>query len=364
MEHFVASPLHSVLIISYEMLLRCLEQVRTYARGSFFSRVLSLLKLNAFVSAPGAESGFRARRLRRGPQIEEQQHQDVFGPQRPELRPQGHPHRCWPKIPKSPSKKKTAPPPRVFNLNCLDFEGTPVQNDLQEFYAIIEFVNPGILGSSAAYRKVYEEPVLRSRQPSCAEVRLRIRSAVTSLSVFSKSSAFFPAGGAALRRRASGGALPSDRRVHPETDAGGHRPLPAPPPGLDAVLRAFSSAAGAVPASPQPQGLQILPSGRRSDPHTPGLHHGPEEAVQPPGSALLHRPGPGSCLSSPKMAVCVDIWWFCANCASGCLRRNEQVAVRRKPLSMRVWPSSSHNPTLQVNSGLRTLGSSWSFQTC
>uniref|UniRef100_A0A665WF49 RAD54 homolog B n=1 Tax=Echeneis naucrates TaxID=173247 RepID=A0A665WF49_ECHNA len=47
--------------------------------------------------------------------------------------------------------------------------GTPVQNDLQEFYAIIEFVNPGILGSSTAYRKVYEEPILRSRQPSCTE---------------------------------------------------------------------------------------------------------------------------------------------------------------------------------------------------
>nr|XP_046188383.1 DNA repair and recombination protein RAD54B-like isoform X2 [Oncorhynchus gorbuscha] len=47
--------------------------------------------------------------------------------------------------------------------------GTPVQNDLQEFYSIIEFVNPGILGSSAAYRKVYEEPILRSRQPICTE---------------------------------------------------------------------------------------------------------------------------------------------------------------------------------------------------
>lgn len=62
---------------------------------------------------------------------------------------------------------------RVFNIGCLGFEGTPVQNDLQEFYAIIEFVNPGILGSSTAYRKVYEEPILRSRQPSCTEVGLR-----------------------------------------------------------------------------------------------------------------------------------------------------------------------------------------------
>ncbi|XP_053343890.1 DNA repair and recombination protein RAD54B isoform X1 [Clarias gariepinus] len=47
--------------------------------------------------------------------------------------------------------------------------GTPVQNDLQEFYSIIEFVNPGILGTSAAYRKIYEEPILKSRQPNCIE---------------------------------------------------------------------------------------------------------------------------------------------------------------------------------------------------
>lgn len=53
---------------------------------------------------------------------------------------------------------------------CVFIKGTPVQNDLQEFYAIIDFVNPGILGSSTAYRKVYEEPILYSRQPSCTEV--------------------------------------------------------------------------------------------------------------------------------------------------------------------------------------------------
>lgn len=60
---------------------------------------------------------------------------------------------------------------KSFDINCpCVFKGTPVQNDLQEFYAIIQFVNQGILGSSAAYRKVYEEPILRSRQPSCTEV--------------------------------------------------------------------------------------------------------------------------------------------------------------------------------------------------
>ncbi|XP_012943574.1 DNA repair and recombination protein RAD54B [Aplysia californica] len=43
--------------------------------------------------------------------------------------------------------------------------GTPVQNDLQEFYSIVEFCNPGILGTSAAFRRVYEEPIVASRQP-------------------------------------------------------------------------------------------------------------------------------------------------------------------------------------------------------
>ncbi|XP_026857007.2 DNA repair and recombination protein RAD54B isoform X1 [Electrophorus electricus] len=47
--------------------------------------------------------------------------------------------------------------------------GTPVQNDLQEFFSIVEFVNAGVLGSLAAYRKIYEEPIITSRQPACTE---------------------------------------------------------------------------------------------------------------------------------------------------------------------------------------------------
>lgn len=52
----------------------------------------------------------------------------------------------------------------------VSFQGTPIQNDLQEFYALIEFVNPGILGSLSTYRKIYEEPIVRSREPSATEV--------------------------------------------------------------------------------------------------------------------------------------------------------------------------------------------------
>ncbi|KAF3691906.1 DNA repair and recombination protein RAD54B [Channa argus] len=112
-EQFVLSPLHSVLVISYEMLLRCLEQIQKVEFGLVICDEGHRLK-NSSIKTSSALSSLTCNR-------------------------------------------------RVI------LTGTPVQNDLQEFYAIIEFVNPGILGSSTAYKKVYEEPILRSRQPSCTE---------------------------------------------------------------------------------------------------------------------------------------------------------------------------------------------------
>ncbi|XP_030847505.1 DNA repair and recombination protein RAD54B isoform X1 [Strongylocentrotus purpuratus] len=47
--------------------------------------------------------------------------------------------------------------------------GTPIQNDLQEFYSIVEFCNPGVLGTSGSFHRVYEEPILRSNQPSATK---------------------------------------------------------------------------------------------------------------------------------------------------------------------------------------------------
>ncbi|XP_038053766.1 DNA repair and recombination protein RAD54B-like [Patiria miniata] len=43
--------------------------------------------------------------------------------------------------------------------------GTPVQNDLQEFHSIVEFCNPGVLGSSASFHRVYEDPITKGNQP-------------------------------------------------------------------------------------------------------------------------------------------------------------------------------------------------------
>ncbi|NWR46232.1 RA54B protein, partial [Regulus satrapa] len=112
-EEFIASPLYSVMIISYEMLLRSLDQIQA-------------VEFNLLICDEG--------------------------------------HR----LKNSTIKTTTA----LTSLSCerrIILTGTPIQNDLQEFYALIEFVNPGILGSLSTYRKIYEEPIVRSREPSATK---------------------------------------------------------------------------------------------------------------------------------------------------------------------------------------------------
>lgn len=46
--------------------------------------------------------------------------------------------------------------------------GTPIQNDLGEFFAMIDFVNPGLLENYSAFKRVFEDPIVRSRQPDCS----------------------------------------------------------------------------------------------------------------------------------------------------------------------------------------------------
>jgi DNA repair and recombination protein RAD54B len=48
--------------------------------------------------------------------------------------------------------------------------GTPIQNDLGEFFAMIDFVNPGLFDNYGLFKKVFEDPIVRSRQPDCSKV--------------------------------------------------------------------------------------------------------------------------------------------------------------------------------------------------
>lgn len=45
--------------------------------------------------------------------------------------------------------------------------GTPIQNDLVEFYNIINFINPGVLNSFQVFQKDFIKPILRSREVNC-----------------------------------------------------------------------------------------------------------------------------------------------------------------------------------------------------
>lgn len=45
--------------------------------------------------------------------------------------------------------------------------GTPMQNDLIEFYNICHFINPGILGNFASFQKEFLKPIQRLREVNC-----------------------------------------------------------------------------------------------------------------------------------------------------------------------------------------------------
>ena len=50
--------------------------------------------------------------------------------------------------------------------------GTPLQNDLGEFFTAIDFVNPNLLGKRSAFKRDFEGPIVRSRQPNASETEL------------------------------------------------------------------------------------------------------------------------------------------------------------------------------------------------
>lgn len=47
--------------------------------------------------------------------------------------------------------------------------GTPMQNDLSEFFVMVDFVNPGVIGTYNTFKKEFEGPILKSRQPETSK---------------------------------------------------------------------------------------------------------------------------------------------------------------------------------------------------
>lgn len=51
--------------------------------------------------------------------------------------------------------------------------GTPIQNDLSEYFALLNFSNPGLLGSRSEFRKNFEIPILKSRDADATDDDVR-----------------------------------------------------------------------------------------------------------------------------------------------------------------------------------------------
>jgi SNF2 family DNA or RNA helicase len=56
----------------------------------------------------------------------------------------------------------------ISSLSCrrrILLTGTPLQNNLTEFYACVSLVNPGVLGDLSTFNKVYASPILKAQEP-------------------------------------------------------------------------------------------------------------------------------------------------------------------------------------------------------
>lgn len=64
------------------------------------------------------------------------------------------------------AKNKSAQAIKSLNTSRrIILSGTPIQNDLSEFFMMVDFVNPDLLGPFKTFTKEFEVPIVKSRQP-------------------------------------------------------------------------------------------------------------------------------------------------------------------------------------------------------
>lgn len=68
------------------------------------------------------------------------------------------------------AKNKSAHAIRSLNTSRrVLLSGTPIQNDLSEFFMMVDFVNPDLLGTLKTFTKEFEGPIVKSRQPEASK---------------------------------------------------------------------------------------------------------------------------------------------------------------------------------------------------
>lgn len=72
-------------------------------------------------------------------------------------------------------KNKSAQAIRALNTpRRIILSGTPLQNDLHEFFIMVDFVNPGLLESYSTFRKQFENHIVKSRQPGASKSAIEL----------------------------------------------------------------------------------------------------------------------------------------------------------------------------------------------
>lgn len=60
-------------------------------------------------------------------------------------------------------------------INCkrrVILTGTPIQNDLDEYFSLLNFCNPGYLGTKSQFHKYYELPITRGRDGGATDAQV------------------------------------------------------------------------------------------------------------------------------------------------------------------------------------------------